>query len=105
MEGQIMRTFRLSVSCFFFAAVFALAFEAASLAATPSAAAPRKQDKQARPQPESNGERVFHQNCSRCHNAPEGFPPEISGTILRHMRVRANLSHEDEQALLKFFNP
>lgn len=51
------------------------------------------------------GERVFRQNCSRCHNAPEGFSPRISGTIVRHMRMRANLSRHDEQELLKYLNP
>src|ERR1700689_5185178 len=56
-------------------------------------------------QPEDEGQRVFEQNCSRCHTAPQGFSPRISGTIVRHMRVRANLSREDEQKLLKFFNP
>lgn len=54
---------------------------------------------------EDEGERIFAQNCSRCHNAPEGFSPRISGTIVRHMRVRANLSQHDEQALLHFLNP
>ncbi len=53
----------------------------------------------------SEGERVFQQNCSRCHNAPQGFPPQISATIARHMRVRASLSKKDEQALLRFLNP
>ena len=53
----------------------------------------------------SDGERVFEQNCSRCHNAPQGFSPQISGTIARHMRVRASLSKKDEQALLRFLNP
>jgi len=56
-------------------------------------------------QPQSEGERVFQQNCSRCHNAPEGFSPHISGTIVRHMRVRAALSSHDEEALLRFLNP
>lgn len=51
------------------------------------------------------GQQVFEQNCSRCHNAPEGFSPSISGTIARHMRVRANLSEADYKALLKFLNP
>lgn len=51
------------------------------------------------------GQEVFSQNCSRCHNAPEGFPPGISGTIARHMRVRANLSDADYKALLRFLNP
>jgi hypothetical protein len=40
-----------------------------------------------------------------CHNAPEGFSPSISGTIVRHMRVRASLSKEDGKALLRFLNP
>ncbi len=53
----------------------------------------------------SEGERVFQQNCSRCHEAPQGFPPQISGTIARHMRVRASVSKRDEQALLRFLNP
>ena len=53
----------------------------------------------------SDGERVFKQNCSRCHNAPQSFPPQISGSVIRHMRVRASLSREDEQKLLKFLNP
>jgi len=53
----------------------------------------------------SEGQRKFEQNCSRCHNAPESFPPRISGTILRHMRVRASLSKQDEQDILHFLNP
>jgi cytochrome c5 len=57
------------------------------------------------PAKQSEGERVFHQNCSRCHSAPEGFSPRISGTIVRHMRVRGNLSQKDERALLEFLNP
>ncbi len=51
------------------------------------------------------GQQVFNQNCSRCHNAPEGFSPSISGTIAMHMRVRANLSEADYKALLRFLNP
>jgi mono/diheme cytochrome c family protein len=51
------------------------------------------------------GQQVFNQNCSRCHNAPEGFSPSISGTIARHMRARANLSEADYKALLRFLNP
>lgn len=53
---------------------------------------------------EEEGQRVFEQNCARCHNAPDGFSSRIAGTIVRHMRVRANLSQHDEQALLHFFN-
>ncbi len=56
-------------------------------------------------QPQDEGERVFQQHCSRCHTAPEGFSSSISGTVVRHMRVRAGLSQHDEEALLHFFNP
>lgn len=53
----------------------------------------------------ARGQMVFDQNCSRCHSAPQSFPPQISGTILRHMKVRASLSAADEKALLRFMNP
>jgi hypothetical protein len=55
--------------------------------------------------PEDEGQRVFDQNCARCHTAPDGFSTRISGTIVRHMRVRANLSRHDEEVLLHYFNP
>lgn len=51
------------------------------------------------------GQRVFDQNCARCHAAPDGFSSRISGTVVRHMRVRASLSERDEQELLRFLNP
>ncbi len=54
---------------------------------------------------EEEGERVFKQNCARCHNAPDGFSQGITGTIVRHMRVRANLSRHDEEVLLHYLNP
>jgi cytochrome c5 len=56
-------------------------------------------------QSSNEGERIFAQNCSRCHNAPDGFSPRISGTVVRHMRVRAGLSQHDAEELLRFFNP
>lgn len=51
------------------------------------------------------GQEVFNQNCSRCHNAPEGFSQSVSGTIAMHMRMRASLSEADYKALLRFLNP
>jgi cytochrome c5 len=54
---------------------------------------------------QDEGQRIFEQNCSRCHTAPDGFSSRISGTVLRHMRVRASLSQHDEQELLRFLNP
>ena len=56
-------------------------------------------------QHEDEGTRIFRQNCSRCHNAPEGFSPRISETVLRHMSVRASLSMRDKAELLRFLNP
>jgi cytochrome c5 len=99
---NIKRTF---IGIVVFASVSLLAF-AAQQNSTPDTA-PAKQSKAAKaPTPaQDEGERVFQRNCSRCHAAPEGFSPRISGTIVRHMRVRASLSRHDEKALLRFLNP
>src|SRR4051812_30335063 len=51
------------------------------------------------------GEQVFTTNCVRCHTPPGGIPQRITGTVVMHMRVRARLSREDEQALLRFLAP
>lgn len=51
------------------------------------------------------GQLVFHQNCSRCHKAPEAIRPSISGTVALHMRIRAGLSEKDYRRLLAFLNP
>jgi cytochrome c5 len=53
----------------------------------------------------AEGERLFQQNCSRCHNAPQSISPRISGTVIRHMRVRASLNEKDERELMRFMNP
>jgi mono/diheme cytochrome c family protein len=73
--------------------------------ATPHSAAKETKDISKRPIGPNDGERVFKQNCARCHQAPQGFAPQVSGTIVRHMRVRASLSRKDERELLKFLNP
>jgi hypothetical protein len=46
------------------------------------------------------GEQRFRANCSRCHAAPQKFPPRMMGTILRHMRVRATITGEDQRLIL-----
>lgn len=51
------------------------------------------------------GERAFQANCSRCHYAPEQLRRSVSGTVVRHMRVRANLSADDEKAILRYLAP
>jgi mono/diheme cytochrome c family protein len=101
MEGQIMRAAKLLASCIFATTLLLLAPLTRSFAA----AQPSKQDKQSRPEPVRDGDTVFRQNCARCHTAPDAFPRQITTAVVRHMRVRANLSEEDARALLKFFNP
>ncbi len=52
-----------------------------------------------------SGERVFMTNCVRCHMPPMSIPPRITGTVIMHMRVRARLSKEEQEALLKYLAP
>ena len=59
----------------------------------------------ARNSPESatmrlEGEKRFRTNCSRCHAAPQKFPPRMMATIIRHMRVRATITDEDMRLVL-----
>jgi len=65
-----------------------------------SAHADRPQAQQA-----NEGERRFQANCGRCHNAPESISPREVRAVLQHMRVRAILSAEDEQLILKYLAP
>lgn len=46
------------------------------------------------------GEQRFRANCGRCHNAPQKFPPRMMATIVRHMRVRATITDEDQRLIL-----
>jgi mono/diheme cytochrome c family protein len=48
----------------------------------------------------TQGEQRFHANCGRCHAAPQKFPPRMMKTILRHMRVRATITDEDQRLIL-----
>jgi cytochrome c5 len=93
-----------------FTAVMATAVVFSGLSQTPASSAPAKQQQSPSAAVAKNtrvhdGQKVFEQNCGRCHNAPQGFSPRISGTVGRHMRTRANLSQEDYEALLHFLNP
>jgi len=51
------------------------------------------------------GGKKFDANCGRCHNAPEQLSPSLTGTVVRHMRVRANLSAQDEKDILRYLAP
>jgi cytochrome c5 len=46
------------------------------------------------------GEQRFRANCGRCHAAPNKFPPRMMATVLRHMRVRATITAEDQRLIL-----
>jgi hypothetical protein len=46
------------------------------------------------------GEKRYHANCGRCHAAPQKFPPRMMATVLRHMRVRATVTAEDQKLIL-----
>ena|GEM_PF-806548 len=48
------------------------------------------------------GEKRFRANCARCHASPPTFPPRMMATILRHMRVRANITDEDRKLILRY---
>jgi len=45
---------------------------------------------------------AYKSNCSRCHLAPRRFPERKMATIMRHMRVRANLTEEEAKGILRF---
>lgn len=51
-----------------------------------------------------DGEKQFQANCGRCHNPPEAISPREERAVVRHMRVRAMLSAEDEKLILKFLS-
>ena len=48
------------------------------------------------------GERRFRSNCGRCHAAPPKFPSRMMATIVRHMRVRANITDDDMRLILRY---
>jgi cytochrome c5 len=53
----------------------------------------------------TEGEKRFQANCGRCHTPPEDVSPREARAVVRHMRVRAMLSAEDEKLILEFLAP
>lgn len=92
----------LPLVIFLFGSWLAWAQAARSPQDTGRAGAPPAQQATAAVNP---GERAFRENCGRCHNPPEQLSPRITGTVLRHMRVRALLSPQDERDILKYLTP
>jgi len=48
------------------------------------------------------GEKRFRTNCGRCHQTPHKFSPRVMATVIRHMRVRANITDEDMRLILRY---
>jgi hypothetical protein len=99
-----MRHWRIFATCLLSIASLPLLAYAQGASSSPNEAKPEKKAQPASTQ-QNVGEQKFAQHCGRCHTPPEGFSAHISGTIVRHMRVRASLSKQDEQDILRFFNP
>ena len=57
------------------------------------------------PSESARGEKLFRTNCGRCHNPPESISPREARAVVRHMRVRATLTDEDEKLILKYLAP
>lgn len=53
----------------------------------------------------AEGEKRFETHCGRCHTPPEDLSPREARAVIRQMRVRANLSAEDERLILKYLAP
>lgn len=57
------------------------------------------------PSQSAQGEKLFRTNCGRCHNPPESLSPREVRAVVRHMRVRAVLTDEQERLIVKFLAP
>jgi cytochrome c5 len=57
------------------------------------------------PSQSAQGEKLFRTNCGRCHNPPESLSPREVRAVVRHMRVRAVLTDEEERLIVKFLAP
>jgi cytochrome c5 len=101
MTSSILRQLALTASIISTTLVLAQTPPAPKPAGTP-AKSTAKVDSTKQP---DMGQRKFDANCGRCHSFPEQLSPSLTGTVVRHMRVRANLSAEDEKDILRFLAP
>jgi cytochrome c5 len=53
----------------------------------------------------AEGEKRFETHCGRCHVPPEDLSPREAKAVIRQMRVRANLSAEDQRLILRYLAP
>jgi hypothetical protein len=56
------------------------------------------------PPPHESGVQLWSENCARCHNGrpPEEFSASQWSAIVHHMRLRANLTGQEEREITKF---
>lgn len=45
---------------------------------------------------------AYKNNCMRCHSAVRQYSPRMTATIAMHMRVRANMTAEEMEAILQY---
>ena len=53
---------------------------------------------------EKSGAQLWAENCIRCHNirSPSNYSPTQWEVVMTHMRVRANLTPEEQKKILAF---
>jgi hypothetical protein len=49
-----------------------------------------------------DGEDAYKANCTRCHIAIHTYSPRTMATVMNHMRVRANMTGDESEAILKY---
>jgi hypothetical protein len=49
-----------------------------------------------------DGAQVYKANCTRCHITMRPFSEKMTRTIVRHMRVRAELTQTEADAVLSY---
>jgi len=52
--------------------------------------------------PAEDGEQAYKTNCTRCHGTPPALSSREARTVVRHMRVKANLPARDAEAVLRY---
>ncbi len=80
-----------------------LAISGAIVACSPSVVAEQQAEL---PAPSAaHGKQVWSENCARCHlmRDPKDLTNHEWPAVIRHMRVRANLSGQDERDMLELF--
>ena len=107
MKPAMLKNFLLALAISLCTLLLAMAASASGPAAKLSAQPSAKKDAEApvlrstdADTMRAEGEQRFRANCGRCHAAPQKFPPRMMATVLRHMRVRATVTSEDQRLIL-----